>query len=114
MEKNRQAAHRAMFLSCKYLERFEEICDFADSLSWDQEYMRDKLYCFLTLEAVDKTGNFGCLTRNFQPNCWQMAGFRTVYESPAAGVRQHRLGETVSDPESNGADRGARSHIFWF
>ena len=25
--------------------------------------MRDKLYCFLTLEAVDKTGNFGCLTR---------------------------------------------------
>ena len=63
MEKNRQAAHRAMFLSCKYLERFEEICDFADSLSWDQEYMRDKLYCFLTLEAVDKTGNFGCLTR---------------------------------------------------
>ena len=63
MPSRRESVHRAMFLSCKYLERFEEICDFADSLSWDQEYMRDKLYCFLTLEAVDKTGNFGCLTR---------------------------------------------------
>ena len=63
MPSRRESVHRAMFLSCKYLERFEEICDFADSISWDQEYMRDKLYCFLTLEAVDKTGNFGCLTR---------------------------------------------------
>ena len=62
LESNRKNIHRAIFLNCKRLERFEELCKFVDHLSWDKEYMKDKMYCFLTLEAVDQTGNYDCLT----------------------------------------------------
>lgn len=66
MEDRRKAAYRAMFLSCKKLERYEELCTFAEGISWDKEYMKDKLYLLLLLEAADKTDRYDIIARTVE------------------------------------------------
>ena len=58
----RNSMYLCVFLTSKSLEKFEELCDFSDHLSWDKDYMKQKIYLLLLLEAASKTERYDCVT----------------------------------------------------
>ena len=70
-EDKREKVHNSLFLNYKNLKCYEELCQYADSLSWDAGYMKQKLHFLFLIEAVSQTGHYDCLTRTVEKICQQ-------------------------------------------
>lgn len=70
-ENKRKTVHKFLFMTYKKEQSYEEMCAFADGLSWDKDYMKQKLLFFLVVEASAYTDNYDCLARTIQKICKQ-------------------------------------------
>lgn len=66
MEDKRKTVHNYLFVTYKNLERYEELCEYSDTIAWDKGYMKQKMHFLFLMEAAVHAKNYGCLTRAIQ------------------------------------------------
>ncbi len=70
-EEKRKEINHCFFITSKQLEKYEKLCEYADLIAWNQDYMKQALYFYLVIEASADSGNYDCLTRTTQKICQQ-------------------------------------------
>lgn len=100
----RLPVHKYLFGTYKNLERYEELCEYADTLTWDQDYMREKWYFFFLIEAAVNSKNYECLARAVDkikdfPRTW-IADLRKVCNCESKEAK-YRLRKIVMNADSD-------------